>query len=116
MKFDPNGRILMTIGRKPESINVRNYEPPAPPAAPAGRGGAPAAEGRAGGAGGRGGAPAAPPVVGAGVAGESFNRPTDVGWDAQGNIRLRRLRQLARRSTTRTACSSRWPVTAATTA
>ena len=40
MKFDPNGRILMTIGRKPESINVRNYEPPAPPAAPAGRGGA----------------------------------------------------------------------------
>src|SRR5580765_1746423 len=49
MKFDPNGRILMTIGRKPESINVRNFEPPA---APAGRGGAPAAEGRAGGAGG----------------------------------------------------------------
>src|SRR5436190_19795371 len=86
MKFDPNGRILMTIGRKPESINVRNYEPPAPPAALAGRGGAPAAEGRAGGAGGRGGAPAAPPVVGAGVAGESSNRPTDVGWDAQGNI------------------------------
>jgi hypothetical protein len=86
MKFDPNGRILMTIGRKPESINVRNYEPPAPPAGPAGRGGAPAAEGRAGGAGGRGGAPAAPPVIGAGVAGESFNRPTDVGWDAQGNI------------------------------
>src|SRR5678809_1427760 len=34
MKFDPNGRILMTIGRKPESINVRNYEPPAPPAGP----------------------------------------------------------------------------------
>jgi len=85
MKFDPNGRILMTIGRKPESINVRNYEPPAPPAAPGGRGG-PAAEGRAGGAGGRGGAPAAPPVVGAGTPGESFNRPTDVGWDAQGNI------------------------------
>jgi hypothetical protein len=88
MKFDPNGRILMTIGRKPESINVRNYEPPAPPAGAAGRGGAPAA-GREGGAGGggRGGQPAAaPPVVGAGVAGESFNRPTDVGWDAQGNI------------------------------
>ena len=32
IKFDPNGRILMTIGRKPEAINVRNYEPPAPPA------------------------------------------------------------------------------------
>ena len=86
MKFDPNGRILMTIGRKPESINIRNYEPPAPPAGAA-RAGGPAG-GREGGAGaaGRGGAPAAPPVVGAGVAGESFNRPTDVGWDPQGNI------------------------------
>jgi len=83
MKFDPNGKILMTIGRKPESINIANYEPPAPPAAPAGRGGgAPAA----GGGGRGGGAPAAPPVVGAGVAGESFNRPTDVAWDPQGNI------------------------------
>src|SRR5262245_31034461 len=88
MKFDPNGRILMTIGRKPESINVRNYEPPAPPAGAA-RAGGPAGgrEGGAGAAAGRGGQPAAaPPVVGAGVAGESFNRPTDVGWDQQGNI------------------------------
>jgi NHL repeat-containing protein len=86
IKFDPNGRVLMTIGRKPESINIRNFEPPAPPAAAAGRGGAPAA-GREGGAGGgRGQQAAAPPVVGAGVAGESFNRPTDVGWDAQGNV------------------------------
>jgi hypothetical protein len=84
MKFDPNGRILMTIGRKPESINIRNYEPPEPPAA-AGRGGA-AGEGRGAGAGRGGQQAAAPPVVGAGVAGESFNRPTDVGWDAQGNI------------------------------
>jgi hypothetical protein len=91
MKFDPNGRILMTIGRKPESINVRNYEPPAPPAAAAGRAGGAPAGGREGGAGaaagGRGGQQAAaPPVVGAGVAGESFNRPTDVGWDPQGNV------------------------------
>src|SRR5262245_26481218 len=87
MKFDPNGRILMTIGRKPESINVRNYEPPAPPAPAAARAGGPPAGGREGGAGaGRGGQPAAPPVVGAGVAGESFNRPTDVGFDPQGNI------------------------------
>src|SRR5262245_30387891 len=85
MKFDPNGRILMTIGRKPESINIRNYEPPAPPAGAARAGGAPGGEGRAGGAG-RGGQAAAPPVVGAGVEGESFNRPTDVGWDPQGNI------------------------------
>jgi len=87
IKFDPNGRVLMTIGRKPESINVRNYEPPAPPAPPAGRAGGAPAGGREGGAGGRGGQQAAaPPVVGAGVAGESFNRPTDVGWDAQGNV------------------------------
>jgi len=85
MKFDPNGRILMTIGRKPEAINIRNFEAPGPPAAPAGRGGGAAAEGRAGGAG-RGGQAAAPPVVGAGTPGETFNRPTDVGWDAQGNI------------------------------
>jgi len=86
MKFDPNGRILMTIGRKPESINIRNYEPPAPPPGAA-RAGGPAG-GREGGAGGgRGGQQAAaPPVVGAGVEGESFNRPTDVGWDPQGNI------------------------------
>jgi len=84
MKFDPNGRILMTIGRKPEAINIRNYEPPGPPAAPAGRGGG--AAGREGGAGRGGQQAAAPPVVGAGVAGESFNRPTDVGWDAQGNV------------------------------
>jgi hypothetical protein len=83
MKFDPNGRILMTIGRKPEAINIRNYEPPAPPAPPARGGGA--APGREGGAG-RGAAAAPAPVVGAGVAGESFNRPTDVGWDPQGNI------------------------------
>jgi NHL repeat len=85
IKFDPAGKVLMTIGRKPEALNIRNYEPPA---GAAGRGGPPpAAGGREGGAG-RGGQQAAapPPVVGAGVAGESFNRPTDVGWDAQGNI------------------------------
>jgi hypothetical protein len=84
IKFDPSGKVLMTIGRKPEALNIRNYEPPA---GAAGRGGPPAAAGREGGAG-RGGQQAAapPPVVGAGVAGESFNRPTDVGWDAQGNI------------------------------
>src|SRR6476660_2546268 len=75
MTFDPNGRILTTIGRKPESINIRNYEPPAPPAGAA-RAGGPAG-GREGGAGGRGGQQAAAPVVGAGVEGESFNRPTD---------------------------------------
>jgi hypothetical protein len=61
IKFDPAGRVLMTMGRKPEAIRV------------------PAAEGSEGGPG-RGGPP------GAGVRGDNFNRPTDVAWDAAGNI------------------------------
>jgi DNA-binding beta-propeller fold protein YncE len=67
IKFNPEGRVLMTMGRKPEAIPV---PPPPPPAAPA----APAA----------GDKPPAP--VGVGVPGDNFNRPTDVAWDAQGNI------------------------------
>ena len=39
MKFDPSGKILMVLGRKPEALNIGNYEPPAPPAGPAGRAG-----------------------------------------------------------------------------
>ena len=66
MKFDPDGRVLMTLGRKPEAISV--------PAAGGGEGGAR-------GGGGRGGAPA-----GAGIPGDNFNRPTDVAWDSSGNI------------------------------
>ena len=58
VKFDPAGRFLMTLGRKPESVN------------PAGGGG---------GRGGRG-------IPGQGIAGDNFNRPTDVAWDAAGNI------------------------------
>src|SRR6267142_313932 len=95
-EFDEKGAYVREIGVGIYGFLfahvVRNYEPPAPPAGAAGRaGGAPAGEGRgagpAGAGGGRGGQqPAAPPVVGAGVAGESFNRPTDVGWDAQGNV------------------------------
>ena len=43
--------------------------------------------GRGRGAGAAPGAPAAPPApVGTGVPGDNFNRPTDVAWDAQGNI------------------------------
>ena len=82
IKFNPEGRVVMTMGRKPEAINV--------PGGPASEGGPePAAGGREGGpAGGReggaGGGAAAP--VGAGVRGDNFNRPTDVAWDAAGNI------------------------------
>ena len=86
IKFDPAGRIVMTMGRKPEALTV--------PGGPGGRGGdgeggaAPAAPAAAaapaGGREGRGGAP--PPPVGAGVPGDNFNRPTDVAWDAAGNI------------------------------
>ncbi len=55
IKFDPAGQVLMTMGRKPESVSVPESDGPAP----------------------RGGA---------GVAGDNFNRPTDVAWDAAGNI------------------------------
>lgn len=55
IKFDPQGRVVMTMGRKPEEIRV------------------PAAS-------------AASPNGGAGVPGDNFNRPTDVAWDAAGNI------------------------------
>jgi NHL repeat len=62
MKFDPQGRVALLLGRKPESI------------ANPGRVGGPGAGG------GDGGAP------GAGAPQDVFNRPTDVAWDAQGNI------------------------------
>ena len=91
VKFDPEGRIGLVLGRKPEVISVR------PAAPPAGRGGE-AAEGRGGaGAGrgaaaaaGRGAAPAAPAgrggAPGAGTPGSGLNRPSDVAWDKAGNI------------------------------
>jgi DNA-binding beta-propeller fold protein YncE len=77
IKFNPEGRVVMTMGRKPEAVRV-----PGP-------GDAPPAGGREGGAGGgrdggAGGPQAAP--VGVGVRGDNFNRPTDVAWDAAGNI------------------------------
>jgi hypothetical protein len=66
IKFDPQGRVLMTMGRKPEAIPVPAVEAAQPPA---------------------GGAAAAPPAPqGVGVPGDNFNRPTDVAWDAAGNI------------------------------
>jgi hypothetical protein len=64
IKFDQNGRFLQVLSRKPESVN------PAPAAG----------EGRGGGGGrGRG-------AAGQGTQGDSFNRPTDIAWDAQGNM------------------------------
>jgi sugar lactone lactonase YvrE len=79
IKFDANGRVQMVLSRKPEAMtvpaprltplptNIPTLQPEATPAPP-----------RAG------GPPPGPP--GAGVEGESFVRPTDVAWDAQGNI------------------------------
>jgi hypothetical protein len=78
IKFDPDGRFVFVLGRKPESITVRPgrgmpsngiLPPPAPEAA-------------RGGGGGRGGAQA----PGVGAFGDSFNRPSDVTWDRAGNI------------------------------
>jgi DNA-binding beta-propeller fold protein YncE len=66
IKFSPTGQILMTMSRKPESINIS---------------GGPAPEG-GGGRGGRGGGGR----PGQGAPGDSFNQPTDVAWDSAGNI------------------------------
>jgi DNA-binding beta-propeller fold protein YncE len=68
IKLDTQGRVAMLLGRKPESVNN-------PPRA-----------GGAGGGGGEGGGPAGAPPPGAGRAQDVFDRPTDVAWDAQGNI------------------------------
>jgi hypothetical protein len=72
VKFDPEGRIQLVLGRKPESIAVR-------PAAPR-AGGPGGGDGEGAGRGGRGG------PAGAGVPGSTFNRPGDVAWDRAGNI------------------------------
>src|ERR1700704_5709957 len=67
IKFDPQGRVAFLLGRKAEALN----NPP--------RAGGPGAGGEGGG--GRGGG-----APGAGAPQDGFNRPTDVAWDAQGNI------------------------------
>jgi DNA-binding beta-propeller fold protein YncE len=56
IKFDPEGRVIMTMGRKPEAIN----NPVRPPNPEAG--------------------------AGAGFPGDNFNGPSDVAWDSAGNI------------------------------
>src|SRR3954469_10256299 len=99
MKFDPEGRMLLVLSRKPEAIAVRPAAArggaAAPPAAGAegrggveGRAGAPSAEGRGAAPGapaaGGGRGPAGPP--GAGIPGDSFVRTGGVAWDKTGNI------------------------------
>ena len=85
MKFDTSGQIQLLLGRKAESERVPAAPPAAPPAAAEGRGGAgrgaaPAdAEAPAAGRG-RGGPP------GAGAQSDLFQGPSDVAWDAAGNI------------------------------
>ena len=89
IKFDQNGQVQLLLGRKAEAVPIP--APPLTPVAPAaapggGRGGAgggpaPAAEGPAAGGGGRGGG-----LPGAGAPQDVFQRPTDVAWDAAGNI------------------------------
>ena len=63
VKFSPDGRVLMVLGRKPEAVTIQV-------------GSAPAAA-----AGGRGSA-----ALGAGGAGDQFVRPSDVAFDAEGNV------------------------------
>jgi NHL repeat len=62
IKFDPEGRVLMILGRKPEAVPVPARAPAAPAASAAGQ------------------------VAGAGDPTDVFNRPTDVAWDTAGNI------------------------------
>jgi DNA-binding beta-propeller fold protein YncE len=86
VKFDPDGRFQLVLGRKPENITLRpGPGVPASGGLPAeGRGGAPeAGRGGGGGEGGRGGGRGAP---GAGINGDAFNRPSDVTWDRAGNV------------------------------
>jgi hypothetical protein len=65
VKFDPDGRIQLVLGRKPEAISVR----PAQPATGAGGGAGQGGRGR-----------------GTGTPGSSFSQPSDVAWDRAGNI------------------------------
>jgi len=72
MKLGADGRPVLLLGRKAESLNV--------PAGAARGGGGGEAGGGGGGGRGRGGLP------GAGAQSDVFNRPTDVAWDGAGNI------------------------------
>ena len=54
IEFNPEGRVVMTLGRRPEPLDALAGRPPAASAANPGK--------------------------------YTFSRPTDVGWDADGNI------------------------------
>jgi hypothetical protein len=95
VKFDPQGRILLVLGRKPEAIGVRPAQPAAPREGGAGPAGAAAGAGRGdaagrGGEAGRGGGGAVTgrggAAPGSGVPGSTFSEPGDVAWDSMGNI------------------------------
>src|SRR5579872_6738615 len=76
VKFDPDGRFLLLLGRKGENIGVRPGAGVPASAADVARRAAP--EGQGGGVG-RGNS-------GAGLNGDAFSRPADVTWDRAGNI------------------------------
>ena len=97
IKFDPEGRFLMVLSRKPEAISVRTVARGAGPGAGTARGaegrgaeGRGGAEGRAGAppaaAAGGGGRPGVPGPPGTGIPGDNFVRTADVAWDKAGNI------------------------------
>jgi hypothetical protein len=79
IKFDSEGRIAMTMGRKPEAYTEPSRGGGRATAPQPGRGGTEQSAGRGAAGAGRG-------PVGAGVAGDNFNGPTDVAWDSAGNI------------------------------
>ena len=63
IKFDPNGRVQLLLGRKAEAERVPALPSTATPPARGGRG-----------------------LSGAGAQSDLFQRPTDVAWDSAGNI------------------------------
>src|SRR5262245_2536005 len=79
VKFDPEGRFLLVLGRKGENIAVRPGAGVPAGTGDAGLGAAPEA-GRGGGGRGAAGNP------GTGISGDSVNRPSDVTWDRAGNV------------------------------
>jgi hypothetical protein len=74
VKFSPDGRVQMILGRKPEAVTIR--VPKAAPSTSSGQGAAGTGQG------GRG----AGALPGSGGAGDQFTRPSDVAWDGDGNI------------------------------